>query len=154
MIEQFIDSADGAERDGARANARAGNGARVRTDAEAVAHAMRFVKNDPQLRRAAYEYGLAQRQAKDAAEAEMASTREKRARAFWERAGGRPKVAEEPQPVVRVLDLDAAEAFIASHPPADRATDAPTLAECERRVRAERQRLKAVRRIFRELGIK
>jgi len=114
---------------------------------------------DPELRRIAYEHGRAMKQrleAKTVAEAERQQSREARLKAFWERLGYTPDRASDEREARRrrVLAMPAAEAWIEEHPEEFNIETAPTVAALGRLVRRERERLKATRRILKELGIK
>ena len=91
-----------------------------------------------------------------AAEAERAASRPERLKAFWERLGYTPDRAADEREAARrrLLAMPAAEAWIFEHPEDFNAETAPTVSAMENLVRRERRRLKAARRILKELGIK
>jgi hypothetical protein len=133
MIEQFIHSANATQR------------------------AVAVINGDPELRRIAYDTARAlklRREAEAVAAAEREGDRPERLQAFWqETIGFEPEVRGQ-RSEVRPSNMEPAAAFIAEHPAEISQATCPTLEAMQRLVQSERRRLKSVRRILRELGIK
>lgn len=119
---------------------------------------------DPKLRLIAWRSGQARRKARAAAEAEEAELLKnrdpERLKKFFESIGVElpahafAKEDEETKRRNRLLAMPVAEAWVSMHPPSEQAFNARTRNEQMRLIQEERRRLKAVRRIFKELGIK
>jgi hypothetical protein len=111
---------------------------------------------DPELRRVQrekLEELERQREAHFAAEAERVRTRPQRLEAFWQEIG-LPHFSPQGRERKRLLRMPVAEAWIFEHPLEMNSENCPTQREGILFARHELKRLKAARRIFKELGIK